>query len=85
MAATAPTKPTSSGVGESVPVGSVVVAVVVIVVPVGGVVVVVLDSTINDAVSESPLLQDTVTVRLSLALAETLNVSYIPQLNDWFS
>jgi hypothetical protein len=35
-------------------------------------------------VSESPLLQNPVTVRLSPTMAEILNVSYIPQLNDWF-
>jgi hypothetical protein len=36
-------------------------------------------------VTECPLLQSAVTVRLSPTIVETLKVSYIPQSNDWFT
>ena len=69
----------------SVPSESALVVSVVDVVLVGCELVAVVDVTINHVVRESPLLQNPVTVRLSPMTVETLNVSFIPQLNDWFS
>ncbi|MHA1951829.1 MAG: hypothetical protein ACW987_18440 [Candidatus Thorarchaeota archaeon] len=71
--------PVSIGVpGEPVP----LVGCVVVVVSVGDELVEVVDETINHCVSECPLLQVAVTVRLSPAVVETVKVSYMPQWYD---